>query len=238
MLGKTRVIVLHKTNYSENSIVVQAFSFDYGKVSFLLSGAKSKKSRTKLALFEAMSILDIVGNFKNLDKLIKPSEIKLVVPFYQIKSDIYKRMIVLFLSEFLHKCIREPNPDQSMFAFIENGLKYLEYTSESVANFHVIFLMELSRYLGFYPQIKNGNYFNLQDGIFVDDIPYGNLYLQGERKNLFLKVLGTKIDESHRVSLTGKERKLVLDSLIQYYQVHVSGLMNLKSQTVLETIFL
>jgi DNA repair protein RecO (recombination protein O) len=238
MIGKTRVIVLHKTNYSENSIVVQAYSLDYGKVSFLVSGVKGKKSRTKLALFEAMSILDIVGNFKNIDKLIKPTEIKLVVPFYQIKSDISKRMIVLFLSELLHKCIREPNPDQSMFVFIENGLNYLEYTDESVANFHLVFLIELSRYLGFYPQIKNGHYFDLREGVFINNIPHGSLYLQGAQKDLFFRVLGTKIDKSHTIKFNGKERKLVLDSLIQYYQIHISGLMNLKSQTVLETIFL
>ena len=183
-------------------------------------------------------LLNRFQSWENVDKLIRPHEIKLVVPFYQIRSDISKRMIVLFLSELLHKSIREPNPDKSMFVFIENALNYLEYTTESVANFHIVFLMELSRYLGFYPQMKYGIYFDLREGIFMDEVPSGNLYLQGDQKDIFYNLLGIKIDGAHSLKLTGKERKLVLDSLIQYYQVHVSGLMNLKSQTVLETIFL
>ncbi len=238
MYSKTRIIVLHKTNYSENSIVVQALALDYGKISFLVSGIKGKKSKVGIALFEPLTILDIVANFKDIEKLICPKEIKLNSLHFDIRSNMGKRMIVLFLSELLNRCIKEPHPEPQMFLFIENALKYLEKTKESVANFHLVFLKELSRYLGFQPNLKQGFYFDMEEGIFTDILPKSSAYLEGEKKEMFASMLGTKINECNTLKFNGSERKLMLDSLIRYYQIHIPGLSNLKSQGILETLFL
>ena len=237
MYSKTRIIVLHKTNYSENSIVIQALALDYGKISFLVSAVKGKKSKVGLALFEPLSILDIVANFKDLEKLIRPKEIKLNTPFFDIRSNMGKRMIVLFLSELLNKSIKEPHPDREMLLFIESALKYLEITQESIANFHIVFLKELTRYLGFQPNLKQGYYFDMEEGVFTDVLPKSSAYLEGEKKDMFAAMLGTKIDNCYTLNFNSSERKLILDSLIRYYQIHIPGLSNLKSQGVLEALF-
>lgn len=237
MYSKTRIIVLHKTNYSENSIVVQALALDYGKISFLVSGVKGKKSKVGIALFEPLSILDIVANFKDVEKLIRPKEIKLNTPYIDIRSNMGKRMIVLFLSELLNRCIKEPHPEQEMFLFVENALKYLEITKDSIANFHLVFLKELSRYLGFQPHLKSGYYFDMQEGVFTDILPSSSAYLEGEKKDMFASLMGTKIDTCNTLNFNSSERKVILDALIRYYQIHIPGLTNLKSQGVLETLF-
>lgn len=237
MYNKTRIIVLHKTNYSENSIVVQALALDYGKISFLVSGVKGKKSKIGIALFEPLSILDIVANFKDVEKLIRPKEIKLNTPYFDIRSNMGKRMIVLFLSELLNRCIKEPHPEKELFLFVENALKYLEITRESVANFHLVFLKELSRYLGFQPHLKSGYYFDMQEGVFTDVLPQSSAYLEGEKKDMFASLLGTKIDKCNTLNFNSSDRKMILDALIRYYQIHIPGLTNLKSQGVLEALF-
>lgn len=237
MVGKTRAIVLHKTNYSESSIVVQVFSFEYGKISLLVQGAKRKKSNHKIALFEPLSILELVANFAHPEKLIRTKEIKLHTPFIKIPSSVAKRSIVMFLSEVLQKCIREPHPEREMFLFIENMLNYLEVTSSKVANFHLIFMMQLTKYLGFHPQQTAGNYFDMEEGVFTNVQPEGKKYLTNQQKDLFYLLLGVSTDKMENLHFTSEERKMVLESLLEYYEVHVSGFKDMKSHVVLEAIF-
>jgi len=237
MLNTTKAIVLHKINYSDTSLVVQVFTQQYGKVGLLIQGAKKRKAKIKTALFEPLSVLELVANFSDLDKLIRPREVKLHIPFISIQSNISKRSVVLFLSEILHKCIREPHPDQAMFHFVEKSLYSLEQSDSNTANFHLAFLLELSKHLGFHPQKSNGEYFDMVEGVFSNSVPNTNLYLQGEEKDLFLQVLGTKIEECSQLTISSEQRKTVLSALIRYYQTHVSGLGEVKSHTILESVF-
>lgn len=237
MLSRTKAIVLHKVNYSESSIIVNVFSEHFGKVGLLIQGAKRKNSNNKIALFEPLSLLEIVGNFDSPEKLIRPKEVKLYLPFINIQSSISKRTIALFLSEVLHKTIREPHPDQSTFNFVEKALIRLENTPHKTTNFHVIFLMELTKHLGFYPILSKGNYFDMLEGVFSDSVPRTNVYLTGLEKEVFFVILGTNFDEWETVKLNSEQRRNVLSSIITYYQTHISGLGEIKSHTVLETIF-
>ena len=237
MLTQTKAIVLHKLNYSETSFVVQVYTLNYGKVGLLVQGVKKRKSRTKAALFEPLSIIDLVGNFTDTEKLIRPREIKLHTPFISIQSEISKRTLVLFLSEILHKCIKLPEPDPSMYRFIEESLLFLEQSKTNNANFHLAFLLELSKHLGFHPQPGTGEYFDMQEGNFTNAIPSSHLYLQADEKDLFSQTLGTKIAKSATLKLTANQRKTVLNSLIKYYQTHIPGLGEIKSHIILESIF-
>ena len=237
MLNKTRAIVLHKTNYSETSIIVQAYSLHYGKISLLIQGVKKKKSRNKSALFEPLSILEFVANFKDVEKLVRPREIKLYYPFVSIQHDISKRLIAMFLAEVLHKSVKEPHPEEAMYFFIEKSLLFLESSDAKEVNFHLVFLVELTKYLGFYPMVNTGEYFDMTNGIFSDKIPQNTVYLQGENKELFYSILGMKIDDGPLLEITNKQRKMVLESILDYYKVHIPGMGEIKSHHILETIF-
>ena len=237
MLLPTKAIVLHKTNYSESSIVVQVFTLEYGKVGLLVQGVKKRKSRTKAALFEPLSLIEIVGNFTDTEKLVRPREVKLHTPFISIQTEMSKRMLAIFISEMLYKCIKLPHPDLEMFNYVENALVYLENSRENNANFHISFLLELSKHLGFHPQKSDGVYFDMLEGNFTNSIPQSNSYLQGEEKDLFLHALGINIDKSATMNFTSSQRKSVLASVIKYYQTHISGLGEIKSHVVLESIF-
>jgi DNA repair protein RecO (recombination protein O) len=217
--------------------VVQVYTLHYGKISLLVHGVKKKKSRNKSALFEPLTILELNGNFKDTAKLIRPSEVKLHIPFISIQSSVSKRLVVLFLADVLHKCVREPNPEQEMYVFIENSLKLLEYSDQNISNFHIVFLLQLSRYLGFYPRVSEGHYFSMLEGSFLNSVPESNLYLQGLEKDLFLQVLGIKIDNLSQLNLNSEQRKMALSFVLQYYQVHVSGFGEIKSHLILESIF-
>ena len=237
MLHTTRAIVLHKTNYSESSIVVQLYTLHYGRISILVQGAKKKRAKNKIALFEPLSNIEITGKFSKSDKLIRPNEIKNHIPLIDIQIDISKRLIALFLAEVIHKGIKESIPEPEMYLFIEKSLYHLEITGNNVANFHLVFLLEWSKYLGMYPSRINAKYFNLTDGVFTNQIPGSGVYIQGEEKNTLYALLGMKIDNSHELKLTSEQRRIALNTILDYYRIHISGMGEIKSHYILETIF-
>ena len=238
MVHRTRAIVLHKVNYSESSLVVQVYSFEFGKISLLVNGAKRKKSRNKSALFESLSLLEISGNFTNTDKLIRPSEVKIEIPWVSIQTKIDKRLIAMFLAEVIHKSIKESFPDRSLYLFIERSLIYLENSTENVANFHLVFLLELSKFFGFYPLKGNGEFFSVSEGVFLNSVPNLSAYLRGDDRDIFHSLLSVRLDNCHELKITGNQRKTALKNILDYYKVHNVGMGEIKSHHILETIFL
>lgn len=237
MVESTRAIVLHKTNYAESSIVVQLYTFHFGRISILVHGAKKKKSRNRIALFEPLSILDISGNFKNTDKLIRLSEVSISFPFQEIHSKITKSVIALFLSEVVHKSIKESLPETDLYLFLENALMHLEKTDRSISNFHLVFLLELTRFLGFYPFKSEGKYFSINDGVFLNNIPPSGLYLKEDEKAVFYSLLNIRVTNCFSILLNSAQRKQALQSVLDYYKVHIPNMGEVKSHRVLETIF-
>lgn len=238
MVHTTRAIVLHKTNYSESSLVVQVYTFEFGRLSLLVHGAKKKKSRNKSALFEPLSLIEIAGNFSNTEKLIRPTEVKINIPLIHIQSSIHKRLIALFISEVLHKCVKESFAEKDLYLFIENSLQFLDQAEDNVSNFHLVFLMNLSKYIGFYPLSGMGDYFSVSDGQFSNVVPISGKYLSGDDKDVFHSLLGIKIDRCHELKINNQQRKIALKNVLEYYQIHNIGMGEIKSHHVLETIFL
>ncbi len=237
MVQNTRGIVLHKTNYSENSIVVQLYTLHFGKLSILVQGAKKKRARSKIALFEPLSILELTGNFSNTAKLIRPTEISMFISLQETHTKISKSLIVLFLSEVIHKSIKESFPEPDLYIYLEKSLVQLEKTNDSIANFHLVFLVGLSRFLGFLPFKSSGHYFSISDGVFSNIIPSSGLYLKEEEKEIFYSLLDITLQDCHQLSLNSVQRKTALQNVLDYYKVHISNMGEIKSHHVLETIF-
>lgn len=237
MVESTRAIVFHKTNYSESSLVVQVYSLKHGKLSLLVQGARKKKSKTKSVLFEPLNIIELTGNFSNTSKLIKPVDISIYVPFQNIPTKLGKRMIVFFIAEILQKILKENIPDHDVYLFIERNLLYLENTNNSVNNFHLSFLLRLTQYLGFFPLHSKGHFFCLNDGDFRNSIPISGPYLREDEKLVFESVLLCKIENSHELKLSNNQRKKCLETIIQYYRIHFSGLGDIKSTQILNDLF-
>ncbi|MGB0806336.1 MAG: DNA repair protein RecO [Salibacteraceae bacterium] len=237
MIQNTRGIVLHKTNFSETSLVVQVYSMHFGRISLLIHGAKKKKSRNKSAHFEPLSIIEISGNFSNTEKLIRPSEVKSYIPLINIQTQLSKRLIALFLAEVIHRSIKESYQEIDLYNFIEKSLFQLENSSDNVANFHLVFLLKLCRFLGIYPLLGQGEYFSISEGVFLNSVPTNGVYLNGDEKNVFYSLLGTNIAECHTLSLDKQQRKNALKNILDYYKVHIVGMGEVKSHEVLETIF-
>ena len=236
MLVKTKAIVISSLKFQEKSLIVKCFTLSDGLKSYFVRDAfSSRKSNQKIAYFQPFSILEIEAVHKNKGTLENFKEIKLAIPFQTIHNSVTKSTIVLFLSEMMHYSIHEEEENEALFTFLETALLWLDAHDE-MANFHLIFLLEATKYLGFYPDNTDIDlpYFEMTEGIFT---PFNAISsLSQHETQLFKKLLSLKF-ESDLKTFHVIERQLLLKILIDYYSFHLEGFRKPKSLDVLKEVF-
>lgn len=238
MRTKNNSIVLSKLKFRDNDLIVKCYTEQRGVVSYLLRGVlKSKKGLSKTVYYQALSQLEIEENYKPNQSLHFISEVKFNYIYKSLHTNIYKGAIVLFLSEILSTVLKEEEKNQDLFQFIAAALQYLD-NEDQFSNFHLLFLLKLTRYLGFQPGNLNTDYpyFNLESGIF-EASNRGSNSISGENLTLLKRLLGTNFDDLHHVKIKGKQRQEFLNLLLYYFELHLGSFKKPKSLQVLNEVF-
>lgn len=236
MQVKTKAIVLSALKYQEKSLIVKCFTQSDGlKTYFVRDAFSNRKSNQKIAYFQPLTILEIEAIHKNKGTLENLKEIKIAAPFHSIHFDVIKSTMVMFLSEMLHHSIHEEEKNEPLFSFLETALHWLD-NNDDTANFHLIFLLETTKYLGFYPDVSQMNlpFFEMTEGRFS---PFHAISSLSEQQSvLFKKLLVLKLDIDQK-TFHSSERQLLLKILIDYYSFHLDGFKKPKSLDVLKDVF-
>ncbi|WP_431108419.1 DNA repair protein RecO [Winogradskyella poriferorum] len=238
MLTKNQGIVLSKLKYRDNDLIVKCYTKERGIISYIIRGVlKSQKGSSKTIYFQALSQLQFEENFKTNRSLQGIKEVKFSYIYHSLHSNIYKSSIVLFLSEILSNVLKEEERNEPLFNYLEIALQYLD-SSEKFSNFHLLFLLKLTRYLGFQPESKNMEfpYFNLESGIF-ESSNHGIYSLSGENLTLLKQLLGTNFDALQSIKINAKQRQEFLNMLLHYFELHLDGFKKPKSLQVLNEVF-
>jgi DNA repair protein RecO (recombination protein O) len=236
MLHSTQGIVFNTIKYSETSIIVKIYTGLFGIQSYLLKGIRNARSKIKPALFQPMTLLDMVVYHKEKQSLQSVKEVHLAHPFKTIPFDIRKSSVALFINELVYKAIREEEPNAGLFGFLWQTCLRLDETEESVSSFHLHFAISLCHHLGIFPQ---NNYsekcpvFNLREGIFQSVIPDHQHYLDPKHSKSFADLLNP--DYEFRIT-NYESRDLLLDTILLYYQLHLPGFRGLQSHHILRDV--
>jgi len=236
MLVKTKAIVISSLKYQEKSLIVKCLTQSDGLKSYFVPNAFSaKKSNQKIAYFQPLSLLEIEANHKNKGTLEHFKEIKLAHAYQTISSDIVKSTIVMFLSEIIHHSIHEEEKNENLFDFLESALLWLDAHDE-MTNFHLILMLEMTKFLGFYPDISEmeSRFFDYKEGTF--SVFQGTNCWNEHETFLFKKLIDLKFDSDQKV-FAGIERQMLLKIVLQYYTFHLDGFKKPKSLDVLKEVF-
>jgi DNA repair protein RecO (recombination protein O) len=243
MVHKTKGVVLRTVKFGETSIVVSAFTELFGLQSYLVNGIRqvSKKGTAKGAYFQPGSLLDMVvykNEFKNLQRI---KEYKWAYLYQHLFSDIFKNAVALFAIELLNKCLKEPEPNNELFYFVEDALLHLDEATPTVtANYPLFVALHLAVFFGFrindeFSEAKH--YLDLQEGVFTADQPRHSHYLQdreAEAVSHILKVMNPS--ELEDLKLNQDMRRRILTALEGYYALHVPEFGTLRTLPVLREI--
>ncbi len=234
----TKAIVLTSIKFGDTSLIVKIFTESDGLKSYLLRGIlASKKGKVRKALFQPLTQLELVANHRNKGSLESIKEAKLNYHYQTLQTNIAKNAMALFLAEMLANSIHEQETNTELFGFLEASLQWLDIHME-IANFHLYFLIVLTKYLGFYPDVQtiNAPYFDLQEGEFISS-PSLNPILSGENLLFFKSFLGIKFDAINAVKMRKKNRQELLQSLVLYYELQLQGFRKPRSLVVLNEVF-
>lgn len=241
MLQKTQGIILHTIKYSETSLISKIFTRDFGLQSYIISGVRAKKSKNKANLFQPLAIVELVVSNSEKGNLQRISEINTHYPYVDVPYNISKSSIALFLNEVLFKSIKVESPDENMFEFIKSSLQILDLNHNNCANFHICFMVQLSRFLGFYPQgtfTSENSLFDLQEGRYVNNLPVHPYYLNVQLSSLLTAFLNSGYENIHVIKMDKNQRREFLQNLIIYYRLHITFFGEIKSNQILEEVIM
>ena len=236
---KTSGLILHTTKYSETSLIVKIITPDFGLRSYIVNGIRGKKSKFKAPVFQPLTLVDLVVSNSDKAKLQRISEINIHYPYNDIPYNIIKSSIAFFINEVLYKAIKEQHSDENLFEYLKNSLQFLDLNHHNCSNFHVFFMAQLSRYLGFFPEGQwtgDTPLFDLQEGRFVSQLPHHLNFMDENQSNLLNKLITAEYSTIHQLQIDRNQRKQLLQSLIRFYQLHISSFGEIKSVEVLEQV--
>jgi DNA repair protein RecO (recombination protein O) len=239
VLHKTRGIVFHQIKYSETSIIAKIYTEVHGLQSYLVKGVRQRKSSIKAAYFQPLTLLDLVVQHKEKKDLQYIKEIKPAFHFKSIQTDVIKSTVAIFINEILYKSIKEEESNQKLFDFLYHAIQILDITDTLISNFHLIFMIQFSKYLGFFPKNNysdSNKYFNLQDGEFQSAITDSMIFMNESLSTFLNHLLAKNFEEHAKININKNIREELTIKLLQYYEMHVSGFGKTKSLPILAEV--
>lgn len=238
MLITTKGIVFSALKYAEADLIVKCFTEKAGLKTYLLRGVlKSKKGKLKASLFQPLTQLEVVASHKDKGTLEYIKEAKIHSPYQSLHTNVIKSTVVMFLAEVLRNSVREEEANPALYDYLEESLNWFD-THEKTVNFHLLFLVKLTRYLGFYPDDsqEDAPVFNLVDGTF-QDVETNPDCINDKNVGLLQRLLGIEFDDLPAMKLNQAGRSGFLLMLLRYYEIHLQGFHKPKSLTVLNEIY-
>ena len=219
MLIKSRGIVLRFTKYGDTSLIATIFTEKVGLQSYMIKGARSSKSKIKMALLQPLTILDMVAYHREQAQTQHIREMKCDYIFKNLPQDQTKKTIAFFIAEILNRAVKDQSHPEELFRFIENSLIALDESETKTENFHLEFLIGLSRHLGFGPgrwnEVTRGRIIPQEDANILQDLV--------DSKKLLAPI-------------TTEQRRELLNIMLDFYQHHLDNFGKIKSVEVLREI--
>src|SRR5689334_3694094 len=204
MLHKTRGLVFRFTRYGETSIIVNIFTAQFGLQGYMVKGVRSRSAKGKIALYQPLTLLDLVVYHRENANLMHIREAKCIHLYESIHRDVHKTAIAMFINEVLNKAVKEESHAEDLCEFIIDSLIQLDQ-SDNAGNFHLHFLVHLSKWLGF-------------QAASVDEITEGRR-LEAETEAALKSLL--RAEYSANLKIDNQQRRSLLDILVFFYARHV-----------------
>ena len=239
MLYKTRGIVLNSVKYSETSLIVKIYTEEFGLQSYMVRGVRSKNAKIKPALLQNLSLVNLEVYHKEKKNIQTIKELRPDYTFASIPFNMKKSAIAVFINEILLKSIREEETNTELFEFLFESIRVLDLSTGSIANFHLLFMVQLSGFLGFFPKNNfstQNNTFDLQEGLFKRTDQPGDLLLSMPGSQSLSNLIKSSFDSLKANNISAQIRGLLLENLIKYYSLHLPGFGTVKSHIVMKEV--
>ncbi|MCH3994354.1 MAG: DNA repair protein RecO [Prevotella sp.] len=237
---KTKAILLHSLKYGDHQLVSDFFTEEQGRQSYISRLSKSGRGQIKKPFFQPLTLLDLEYDYRPNSRLQHIRNIRMSRPYTSIPFDPDKLSLALFISDFLYYAIRNEQRNVALFDFIEKSMEWLDDKPDSFANFHLVFMLHLTRFIGFYPNIESQvdhSFFDLREGQFVTFPPLYPDYLRPQEAQVLSRILQTDYSSMDNLTFSHDERNQATEMILHYYRLHVPDFPELKSFEILKQLY-
>ncbi len=236
---KAKGIVLHTVKYGDSSMVAYVLTDLFGRQNYMIQGVKKSGKSNKNALFQPLFPIEFEGMESPKMQLHRMKEVRLAMPLRTLPFDVRKSTIALFIAEVLYRLVRESEPNETLFRFVESCVAALDEMNDGVANFHLWFLVKLSGLLGFYPQndYDEGCFFDIVEGRFSHLMPAGGAVFGVENARILHLLMELQPDKMARLELSRARRSDFLNALLLYLGYHLDAVNHIKSVKIFSELF-
>ena len=237
---KTKAIVLRSVKYGDASLIVDMLTESMGRVSFIVRIPKTQKGKLKKHLFQPLTILSIVFNYRQRSSLQHIRDINIAVPYTSIPVVPAKIGIAMFLAEFLTYVTRDEQRNDPLYQYVESSLRWLDDAIGGYANFHLVFMLRLSRFIGFWPNLDDyheGCLFDLREARFTSIAPLHHDVLQPAEARFIGTFMRMNYGNMRAFKMSRTQRNHITDIILLFYRLHVADMPELKCLDVLKELF-
>lgn len=235
MILKTKAILLKATKYGDTSVIAKMYTQNLGLQSYMVKGIRGEKSKQKAAIFQPGNIIAAEVYYQKNKTLHYIKEYKLHYYYRNIGQDMVRISQLMFIIELLNYVLKEEEAHEELFDFLYDALLELDEAETADINFHLKFLLRLSRHLGFYPTDnfnENLTVFSMTDGCFYEQLPANHLSIHLPQSRWLHQLLCNKNPEQ----IFNAGRNILLTQLIAYYKVHIENLPEIQSHKILHEV--
>jgi DNA repair protein RecO (recombination protein O) len=241
---KARGIVLNSLKYGDSAMVVHLLTDALGRQSYMVQGVRSSRGRgSKLALFQPMFALEFERRNAFARQHVsvgrQDAEVQSGIVLQRMPFDVRRSTIALFMAEVLYRLVKESEPDSQLFDFVWESIGALDSMEEGVANFHLWFLVNLSRFLGFYPgnEYMPGAWFDACEGSYTVQKPPHATVMTPENARLMNDFVECDVRCLAEIGLNRTQRSAFLEALLAYYGYHLDAIHAVQSVRILQEVF-
>lgn len=239
MFCSSEAIVLQLIPHKEHNAIVKLYTRKLGLTSCWISSLHSKSSGIRTSGLQPLTIINAVIDQRETKQLTTLKEMQISFFPSGIRNAIEKSTVAIFMAELLTHIIKEPAPDDLLYDFLRESIILLDSADSKYANFHIVFMLNLSNHLGLLPKNSfslHTSYLNLEDGTYQATAPRNNAFLYPDASEVVSKLSALPISSFASVEISPILRKAILHGLLKYFEMH-TGMAPLKSHLVLEEVF-
>lgn len=240
MIEKLQVVVLRTIKYNDKNAIVRVYTDMHGVMAFLLPQGNGKVARQRRALFQPLSLVEIVADIRQGRDLYNIKEARCLQPLHSLHADPVKNAVALFVTELLSAVIVEQERNPALFSFVAGSVVFLDRANDGIANFHICFLYNLGVFVGIEPDrdtYRPGCVFDMEGGVFSSCRPVHGHYVEGVEAEAVYRLSRITYANMHLFRFNRGQRNRLLQLTLDYYRLHNSALGELHSPAVLADLF-
>lgn len=236
---KARGIVLGTLKYGEKGVIVHMLTDVLGRQSYMVQGIRPTAKGSKMALFQPMFAVEFEGLTSSNMSMHRLKDVTSGIVLQSTPFDVRKSTMALFMAEVLYRLIKDNEHGEGLFDFVWGCVAALDVLEEGIANFHLWFLANLSRPLGFSPdnEYVDGAWLDIRDGHFTPHALIPSMALSPENARILHDMLECDVRYLGEIGLNRTERVEFLEAMLKYYSYHLDSIRAVESIRVLREVF-